>query len=174
MLGLGTAPCGRAVELMAHKKFPLESWISYRFGLVAARMGKVMAARYVAPHDLPMPAWRALAVIARFGPISAGELGAQTSSDAFRVVRAIDLLVQRGLITRDADPADRRRARLELTADGRALYREIEKGALANENFLRAALTPEDLASLDRILAVLENQVKALGENKPKAARRRG
>ena len=72
-----------------------------------------MADRYVVPQDLPMPAWRSLAVIARFGPLSAGELGARTSSDPFRVVRAIDLLVKRGMITRTPDPADRRRARLD-------------------------------------------------------------
>jgi DNA-binding MarR family transcriptional regulator len=156
---------------MSQKKLPLESWISYRFGLVATRMGKVMDERYVTPHDLPMAAWRSLAVIARFGPMSAGDLGSKTSSDPFRVVRAIDLLVQRGLITREPDPSDRRRARLEVTAEGRALYREIEKGAIANETFLRSALSDEDIASLERILGIIEGQVKALGEKTGKGAK---
>jgi DNA-binding MarR family transcriptional regulator len=158
---------------MSQKKLPLESWISYRFGLVATRMGKVMAERYVAPHDLPMAAWRSLAVIARFGPMSAGDLGSRTSSDPFRVVRAIDLLVQRGLITREPDPSDRRRARLEVTAEGRALYREIEKGAIANETFLRSALSQEDVESLERILGIIEGQVKALGEKAARSAAKR-
>jgi DNA-binding MarR family transcriptional regulator len=144
------------------KKLPLDRWISYRFGIVAARMGSVMAERYVAKHDLPMPAWRSLAVIARFGPLSAGELGAKTSSDAFRVVRAIDLLVQRGLITRDPDPSDRRKARLEVTAEGRALYREIEKGAIANEHFMRATLTAAEIEQLENILSKLESRVAEL------------
>ncbi len=155
---------GDYAPAMSQKKLPLESWISYRFGLVATRMGKVMAERYVARHDIPMAAWRSLAVIARFGPMSAGDLGSRTSSDPFRVVRAIDLLVQRGLITREPDPSDRRRARLEVTTEGRALYREIEKGAIANETFLRSALSQEDMEALERILSIIEGQVSALGE----------
>jgi DNA-binding MarR family transcriptional regulator len=146
------------------KKLPLENWISYRFGLVASRVGAVMHTRYVAQHDLTMPAWRSLAVIARFGPLSAGELGAKTSSDPYRVVRAIDLLVKRGLITRKPDPEDRRVARLEVTAKGRDTYEEIEKGAIANEMFLRAGLTPQEVRNLESVLARIDAQVQALSE----------
>lgn len=154
------------------KKFALEHWISYRFGLIASRIGTVMAARYVAAHDLPMPAWRSLAVIARFGPLSAGELGERTSSDPFRVVRAIDLLVKRGLITRTPDPSDRRRARLELTSAGRALYEEIEQGAIANEKFVRAGLTAQEIRLLESMLDRIDAQVQALsaGVSEPTGA----
>jgi DNA-binding MarR family transcriptional regulator len=152
------------------KKIALEHWISYRFGLVAARMGAVMAARYVAPHDLTVPAWRSLAVIARYGPLSAGDLGARTSSDPFRVVRAIDLLVSRRLITRDPDPRDRRRARLELTDAGRALYEQIEQGAIANERFVRAGLTAQELRLLESMLGRIDAQVQALAEGEPDLA----
>ncbi|HSX92562.1 MAG TPA: MarR family transcriptional regulator [Hydrogenophaga sp.] len=152
------------------KKLPLEHWISYRFGLVASRVGAVMSARYVSQHGLTMPAWRSLAVIARFGPLSAGELGAKTSSDPYRVVRAIDLLVKRGLITREPDPQDRRRARLELTKAGRALYEEIEQGAMANEMFLRAGLTPAEVRALDSILTRIDAQAQALAQGVPDLA----
>lgn len=144
------------------KKLTLEHWLSYRFGLIASRLGAVMATRYVAPYDLPMPAWRSLAVIARFGPLSAGELGKRTSSDPFRVVRAIDLLVKRGLITRTPDPSDRRRVRLELTSDGRAVYEEIAQGAVANEKFICSGLTAQELRILESILDRIDVQVQAL------------
>ena len=149
--------------MASKKKLSLEHWISYRFGLIASRTGAVMSARYVAPHDLPMPAWRSLAVIARFGPLSAGELGERTSSDPFRVVRAMNLLVKRGLITRNLDPSDRRRARLELTSAGRALYEEIEQGAIANEKFIRAGLTAQEIRLLESMLDRIDAQVQALG-----------
>jgi len=146
------------------KKLPLENWISYRFGLVASRIGAVMSAKYVAQHDLTMPAWRSLAVIARYGPLSAGELGTKTSSDAYRVVRSIDLLVKKGLITRELDPKDRRRASLQVTARGRAIYDEIEQGAIANELFLRAGLTSQEVRGLESILARIDAQVAALAQ----------
>ncbi len=146
------------------KKLPLENWISYRFGLVASRVGAVMSSKYVAQHDLTMPAWRSLAVIARYGPLSAGELGAKTSVDPYRVVRSIDLLVKKGLITREIDPADRRRASLQLTARGRAVYDQIEQGAMTNELFLRAGLTSQEMRGLESILARIDAQVAALAE----------
>jgi len=154
--------------MVTKKKLCLEQWISYRFGLIASRVGAVMADRYVVPHDLPMPAWRSLAVIARFGPLSAGELGARTSSDPFRVVRAIDLLVKRGMITRTPDPADRRRARLELTDFGRTVYTQIEQGAIANEQFVRAGLTAQEIRLLESMLDRIDAQVQALSAELPK------
>ncbi len=150
--------------MASKKKLPLENWISYRFGLVASRVGAVMAAKYVEHHQLTMPAWRSLAVIARYGPLSAGELGAKTSSDPYRVVRSIDLLVKRGLITREADPADRRRASLQLTPQGRSTYDEIEQGAMTNEFFLRAGLTSQEVRSLESILERIDAQVAALAQ----------
>lgn len=147
---------------MAKKPLTLEHWIAYRFGLIAARMGEVMAARHVAPHDLSMPAWRALAVIARYGPLSAGALGQRTSTDPYRVVRAIEQLVVRGLITRQRDPSDGRRARLELTEAGRRLYARIERGAQANERFIRAGLTEAEVRQLEGMLDRIDAQVQAL------------
>jgi DNA-binding MarR family transcriptional regulator len=170
MLGVRRCMPRQAAIDMASKKIPLEQWISYRFGLVASRMGAAMNARYVAAHDLPMPAWRSLAVISRYGPLSAGDLGAKTSSDAFRVVRAIDLLVKRGLITREPDLRDRRRARLELTAAGRALYEQIEQGAIANERFIRAGLTTQEVRLLESILGRIDAQVQALSDGLPDLA----
>jgi DNA-binding MarR family transcriptional regulator len=86
------------------------------------------------------------------------------------VVRAIDLLVKRGLITREPDPQDRRRARLELTKAGRALYEEIEQGAMANEMFLRAGLTPAEVRALDSILTRIDAQAQALAQGVPDLA----
>ena len=86
-----------------------------------------IAPMYASRHDLTMPAWRSLAVIARYQPLTAKQLATLTSSDAFKVARAIELLVRRGLIRRDVDKVDRRRASLRLTADGRKVYNDIEK-----------------------------------------------
>ena len=106
---------------------PLENWVGYRFGLVATRLGNFVAPMYASRHNLSQPAWRCLAVIARYQPLTAKQLASLTSSDAFKIARAIDLLVKRGLIRRDADKTDRRRASLSLTADGRKIYKDIDR-----------------------------------------------
>jgi DNA-binding MarR family transcriptional regulator len=140
---------------------PLESWIGYRFGLIAARLGNFLTPMYASRHNLTMPAWRSLAVIARYQPLTAKQLATLTSSDAFKVTRAIELLVRRGLIRRDVDESDRRRASLSLTADGRKVYRDIEKFVIKVENELIAALDACELATLRQTIDKLEQQFES-------------
>src|SRR6201996_6882093 len=140
---------------------PLEHWIGYRFGLVATRMGNYVAQMYTSRYDLTIPAWRSLAVISRYQPLTAKELATLTSSDAFKVARAIELLARRGLIQRGVDDEDRRRARLSLTPEGRKIYKEIEKVTMRIERELTAALSASELANLRESLDKLDRQLEA-------------
>lgn len=144
---------------------PLEHWVGYRFGLVAARLGNYVEQMYASRHDLSVPAWRSLAVIARYQPLTAKQLANLTSSDAFKVARAIELLVRRGLIRRDIDKEDRRRASLSLTKEGRKVYRDIEKFTMRVEHELTAALDTNELAmlrqSLDKLDHRLEDRIRS-------------
>lgn len=140
---------------------PLENWIGYRFSLISAHLGEFVAQMYASRHDLSMPAWRSLAVIARYQPLTAKQLGTLTSSDAFKVARAIELLVRRGLIHRDVDKADRRRANLRLTADGRKIYKDIEKFAVRVETELTATLSANEREVLGHVLDKLDHQLEA-------------
>jgi DNA-binding MarR family transcriptional regulator len=140
---------------------PLEHWIGYRFSLLSARLGEFVAQMYASRHDLTVPAWRSLAVIARYQPLTARQLGMLTSSDAFKVARAIELLVRRELIHRDVDKIDRRRANLRLTTNGRRVYKNIEKFAVRVESELTAVLSANERATLGEILDKLDHQLEA-------------
>lgn len=146
---------------------PLENWLGYRFGLIAGRLGNFIAPMYASRHDLTIPAWRSLAVVARYQPLTAKQLATLTSSDAFKVTRAIELLVRRGLIRRDVDKDDRRRASLRLTTEGRKVYNDIEKFVARIERELTAALDAGELAtlrqSLDKLDRQLEGRIKIHG-----------
>ena len=140
---------------------PLEHWVGYRFSLISARLGNFIAPMYERRHDLSMPAWRSLAVIARYQPLTASRLATLTSSDAFKVTRAIELLVRRGLIRRDVDKVDRRRASLRLTAEGRKIYRDIEKFVERVETELSKALSGSELKLFRSCLDKLEGQLES-------------
>jgi DNA-binding MarR family transcriptional regulator len=140
---------------------PLENWIGYRFSLISARLGEFVARMYASRHDLTVPAWRSLAVIARYEPLTAKQLGTLTSSDAFKVARAIELLVRRKLIHRDVDQTDRRRANLRLTKDGRKVYKDIEKFVIRVENELTAALGAGEMTTLRQSLDKLDRQLES-------------
>ena len=139
---------------------PLEHWIGYRFSLISVRLGGFVERMYASRHDLTQPAWRSLAVIARYQPLTAKQLGTLTSSDAFKVARAIELLVRRGLIHRDVDKADRRRVNLRLTAAGRKIYKDIEKFTVRVEAELAATLGANEREILAQILDKLDRQLE--------------
>jgi DNA-binding MarR family transcriptional regulator len=66
--------------------------------------------------------------------------------------RLVDRLADRGLITRETDPADHRAQRLSLTPEGRALQRRIgTRHARSVAGAMTAELTPADLRTLEAI-----------------------
>ena len=68
------------------------------------------------------------------------------------------------------DKADRRRASLSLTTDGRKVYKDIEKFVVRVERKLMAALDPHEIEvlrrSLDKLDQQLETEIKAQGREK--------
>jgi DNA-binding Lrp family transcriptional regulator len=57
--------------------------------------------------------YKALTVLDRLGPMSAGELGRHTGLAAASVTNLIERLVAKGFLRREPDPLDRRRALLD-------------------------------------------------------------
>jgi DNA-binding MarR family transcriptional regulator len=108
-----------------------------------------------------------MAVLGRFGAMTANDVVERTAMDKVRVSRAVARLLAAGHITRRADTADRRRAILELTPSGHATYRQIVPLVRSLEEGLLADLPPEERATLDRSLGKLERQV---GQNGSAAA----
>jgi DNA-binding MarR family transcriptional regulator len=67
----------------------------------------------------------------------------------------VDRLAERGLVTRAADPADRRNTLVALAEPGHRLFERVTPAHIATENRLLAALSPEQRAGLVDILRTL-------------------
>jgi DNA-binding MarR family transcriptional regulator len=85
------------------------------------------------------------------GPLPMRELGAALVTDAPYVTVIVDDLEERGLVEREANPADRRSKLVRITAAGRAVARKAAEIQSAPPPAL-AALPASDLETLDRIL----------------------
>ena len=68
--------------------------------------------------------WSALAKLAEVGDCSQNHLGRQIATDVATIKGVVERLVKRGLLATGADPADRRRLLVRLTAAGRASYED--------------------------------------------------
>ncbi|WP_067706408.1 MarR family winged helix-turn-helix transcriptional regulator [Nocardia yamanashiensis] len=91
-----------------------------------------------------------------------GEISQQAMADAMEidrseVVRLVDSLEKAGLVTRQRDPADRRRNFLVITAAGNRLREQTDAQLAETTDRLLHRLTPAERATLHRL------SLKALG-----------
>lgn len=68
------------------------------------------------------------------------------------MTRMLDRLEQKNLLIRQRSEADRRQVRLVLTDDGLALVDQLPTVGAAAMNELAAAISPQELHSLEQIL----------------------
>jgi DNA-binding MarR family transcriptional regulator len=145
----------------------LETFLPYRLSVLSNRISNAIARVYAKRFGLSIPEWRLIAVLGRFGPLSANGVAGRTYMDKVRVSRAVQRLLRRGLIERATDAADRRRSILQLSPEGAAIRAEVAPLALDIERRLLAVLPAEDRMQLDRILKLLDASADTFLEGRP-------
>jgi DNA-binding MarR family transcriptional regulator len=139
----------------------LAEFLPYRLSVLANTVSRGLARLYSDRFDVTVPEWRVLAVLGSFGPMTANEAAARTAMDKVQVSRAVARLVAGGRLTRQEDTADRRRAVLDFTAGGRAVYQEIVPLALEREQSLLAGLSAADRVTLNGLIDKLLDRARA-------------
>jgi DNA-binding MarR family transcriptional regulator len=106
------------------------------------------------------PRLAALSVLVFGGPMSLADLAAAEQVSAPTMSRFVEALVKQGLVTREADPSNRRMVRIAATAEG---VRLLEAG---RERRVRALtrrlerLADSERRALGRAVELLERVVK--------------
>lgn len=110
-------------------------------------------------NNLTLNEWRAMVVLASQPGAAAAEVAEATGLDKMAVSRAIAGLDRAGRLRREGDPADLRRSRLFLSADGERLFAKVGRTAKQREAELFSALGARDAeqlnAALDKLLVGL-------------------
>jgi DNA-binding MarR family transcriptional regulator len=140
--------------------FDLERFLPFRLSVLGNRVTRAVARAYGPRFQMSAPEWRTLAVLGRYGAMSAQDVGERTAMDKVRVSRAVTRLAGRCCLTRRTDPRDRRRAILDLTEQGRAIYEDIVPLALAVEAELVADLNAAERSALDAAIRKLEARAR--------------
>ena len=104
--------------------------------------------------------WRMVAALCEDGPQSPSALNARIGGDRARTSRVVAGLVEKGLVERRVDGADRRRATLLATDAGRALYAELFPQLAAINERLMSVLDPREAALLEEFLERLTQQAR--------------
>lgn len=108
----------------------------------------------------PMEA-RALAFVSRHPGSSASELVAHSGRDKAQIARLLQQLLDRGLLARQADPADGRRQLLALTDSGRAAQRVMARQRQRFASQISADLDSAEQAQLVALLRRLIQRAEA-------------
>jgi DNA-binding MarR family transcriptional regulator len=92
--------------------------LATRLRMTIGRLNRLL--RQQADLDLTPTKFAHLATIAREGPLSLGELAAAEQVAPATVTKVVADLEERGFVTRERDPDDRRVSRVQLTREGEA------------------------------------------------------
>ncbi len=153
MASAQTKPCPNLV---------LEAFLPYRLSVLSNRISRAIAQRYGQSFGLTIPEWRVIAVLGQRPGLSAKQIAEATEMDKVAVSRAVARLSAGKRVISRPDPQDARRQLLSLSPAGAALHERIAPMALAAEQRLLAALTPDECAQLDHLLDRLASAAKTL------------
>ena len=140
----------------------LQKFFPYRLAILAENVSLAVAEIYAVRFNLTRWEWRVLAALGGSSGIAARDIGRITTLDKMQVSRAMRALEARGIVTRSEAPGDKRQRMVRLTAEGRALYREIVPLARDREAAILAVLTPAERRALDDMIARILQAAAAL------------
>ncbi|MEO7935230.1 MAG: MarR family transcriptional regulator [Dokdonella sp.] len=112
--------------------------------------------------DLTRAQWRALKSIRRREGLSQTELAEFLEMEPIAVGRVIDRLVAAAFVERRADPNDRRRWCLHLTAKAHEVTDDMEVLAAELRHEALAGVTQTDFDAFERVLAKIRSNLVAI------------
>jgi MarR family transcriptional regulator, transcriptional regulator for hemolysin len=117
------------------------------------------------------PQWRVLARLKREPGLRQVELAERLDMEPITLCRIVDRLEEAGLVERQADPADRRAWRLELTEKAMPLVKKLR--SLAHDFAVEAmdGIREQELRNLQQQLAAIRANVARPDDQDDKAAR---
>lgn len=125
--------------------------LASRLRLSATRLARQL--RQQASTALTPTQYSALVSIDRHGPLALGDLADHERVAAPTITKAVSKLERAGLVSKQADPDDRRFCRVQLTAEGRALLDETRQ---RRDAWLAVRLEELDPEARERLAAALD------------------
>lgn len=148
----------RLARLVGVSGAPVTRWCEGRFGISRRE-------------------WRIVATLAVEGPMFSSQLAERLELDRARTSRALGNLEAKKLIVRVHVPGNARQVEVTLAARGHAVFGQLWPLVRGHHLRLLEALTAEQIALLDQVLATIMQQARRLNDSYtdlPKAERRLG
>jgi len=102
-----------------------------------------------------------LTEVGRNGPLTLADLGRRTSLDKGWLSRAVETLVQEGLLTKALGDADRRTIRIALSPAGETRFQQLNETLNAHAERVMALIPSAEREQVAHALALLHQALKA-------------
>ena len=101
-----------------------------------------------------------LTELGRAGALPLSELGTRLCLEKSWVSRAVDAMVERGMVTKEPNPADARSWLVTLTSLGERTAADLERTLDEHANQLLGRLSPKQRATVDASLKILMDALR--------------
>lgn len=129
----------------------LTDHLGFWLRLVSNHVSHAFAAR-LADRDVTVAEWVTLRALYGRPPLAPSRLADEMGMTRGAITKLADRLIAKGLVRRAADPEDGRAQTLALTPAGAGLVPGLATLADANDAACLEPLTPDERASLERLL----------------------
>ncbi len=109
------------------------------------------------PHDLTVPQFRTLAFVDRNEGASLSAVANHMGLTLPSTSRLVDGLIARGMLTREDNPADRRRLKLGVTNHGLTILETSRRGTLTYLANKIASLSAEDMEVIAKAMKAMRS-----------------
>jgi DNA-binding MarR family transcriptional regulator len=139
-------------------KLGYQDLLAYRLLVLSNTLGKGAMRFYAGRLNASLAEWRLLAALNRNAPISVNALSAEMRTDKGWISRTANALTERGYVSTRRDDSDARKLILELTPQGKALYKSTLPAVLQRQEHLVSGLSSRELEAFERTLAKLQQR----------------
>ena len=153
----------------------LDDMFLYHLARLQATAGSMVVRLCEGGYGITRREWRMLCLLAEAGQLQPSQLAARAQLDRTRTSRAVTALLAKGLIGRQAQAGDARRALLQLSDAGHVLYAELFPQVQAINRALMDAVPEAELQAMASAFARIRERAHELEASSPppKAPRNR-
>ncbi len=162
----------------SHRLGSINDLLLYRLGRLSAVAGAMVVRLCEGGYGITRREWGAIGHLREQGPLAPSALAERFQIDRARASRMVTSLVDKGLISRQELPGNRRQAMLVLTEEGTALYEALMPQVQEINRRVLQGFSPQEMALLDDFISRLHRSAgdvgAALDAELPKTQRRLG
>lgn len=124
--------------------FDLEQYLFFWVGQIDALYSRSVT-KTLKPLGVNLTTWRALALLERMGVMTVSQLAELSAIERSSLSRTVDVMEQRGLITRVGRKNDKRMLDVQITQAGSELYYKILPHVMQRNQIVLHDADPEEL-----------------------------